>query len=301
MFNILSFSFNQIDIVCFSAIYFLFATFFGKKLFRIFQTKHIEYVYFLICLSAILMCIYFLHSSDMILTVTNNIMLLTVLMIFSVLMLKTINNEESGILLDSDRDDMYLPKPRIDIDSYCKFATQNEYEDVYKPNITTENQCSAGKNEKSGVQLDNLKEQLSFLQQQINEIKDTINELKNSAINNLQTIQQGNSMDDRIIIIADKLHEMETQFTDKQQEIENIKAQLLQQDKQNQNQIIQTEKITNSIIAKIQEPITQQIDDLKSNVDYLKNALQKTVDRIAKVFSLLKVVMKNYNNSNYAQ
>ena len=102
MLNLLGFSFNYIDVVCFVAIYCLLATYFGNKIFYASKMQHIEYTYSVICILAITICANPLSSSPTMLSSINQIMLILMLLTFLFSsMLVSIVNPVVFILLES--------------------------------------------------------------------------------------------------------------------------------------------------------------------------------------------------------
>lgn len=190
---------------------------------------------------------------------------------------------------------------------------RQEYENIYSNNNDlTQASAVAGQDiapssistqhsTKQEERLEHLQQQLLQLQQKFNDMTSKASEFTNATMHNQQSPQQTTMIEDKIIILADKIHDIETQIVAKQQQdIDAIKHQLSQQEGNHANQLLQAEQVANSIITQRQAPLIQQINELKDSVNYLQNALQKTIDRIAKVFSLFKTIIKNYNNQNYA-
>ena len=168
-------------------------------------------------------------------------------------------------------------------------------QDIVPSSISTQHST------KQEERLEHLQQQLSQLQQKFNDMTSKASEFTNATMHNQQSPQQTTMIEDKIIILADKIHDIETQIVAKQQQdIDAIKHQLSQQEDNHANQLLQAEQVANSIITQRQAPLIQQINELKDSVNYLQNALQKTINRIAKVFSLFKTIIKNYNNQNYA-
>ena len=320
MLNFLNFSFNYIDVVCFFAIYFLLATYFGNKIFYASNMKHVEYIYSVICILAITICANPVSSPQIRLTGTNQIMLILMLITFLVLTIKAVlhnlpaiqsnqcNDEYSNIYNKTFR----FPVSRL-ATNHLDRNMEQEYENIYSTTpsnntITTQeaniqdNVCLDKQNNNQATtdtQIDDVKLQLSHLQQQINSIQNK--EQPQQTTNNHEMAQHISIIEGKIVILADKIHNMEKQTIEKQQQdIENIKCQLSQQNNDNKAQLVQVEQIAQSIITKQQTPIVQQLNELRDDIGYLQNALQKTIDRIAKVFALFKRIIKNYNTTNYA-
>ena len=317
MLNFLNFSFNYIDVVCFFAIYFLLATYFGNKLLYSSGMKYVEYIYSIICILAITICANPFSSLHIRLTGTNQIMLILMLITFLVLTIKAVLHSQTAVLFNKCSNEYYniydktfnFPSSRL-----ANRDMEQEYENIYSTTlsnntITTQeaniqdNVCLDKQNNNQATtdtQIDDVKLQLSHLQQQINSIQNEEQQPQQTT-NNHEMAQHISIIEGKIVILADKIHNMEKQTIEKQQQdIENIKFQLSQQNNDSKAQLVQVEQIAQSIITKQQAPIVQQLNELRDDIGYLQNALQNTIDRIAKVFALFKRIIKNYNTTNYA-
>ena len=329
MLNFLNFSFNYIDIVCFFAVYFLLATYFGNKLLYSSGMKYIEYIYSIICILAITICSNPLSSSQTRLTGTNQIMLMLMLITFLILTIKAVFIPQHTRTLNHNNDGLYdnvynktfeIPSPRQATYSFNQ-TTEQTYENIYSATQTenimntdnnvaqhTEQETQQNKENKETTSLDTTQEhkqediraQLYNLQQQANIANSNVDSQQQSTDSGINTNQQINIIEDKIILLADKIHNMEKQIINKQQqEIDDIRNTLSQQGGSNDNQMLQAEQMTETLISKRQEPIMQQLHELTDKVCYLENALQRTVDRIAKVFALFKKIIRNANEPNY--
>ena len=317
MLNFLNFSFNYIDVVCFFAIYFLLTTYFGNKIFYASKMQHIEYTYSVVCILAITICTNPFSSLQIRLTGTNQIMLILMLITFLVLTIKAVLHSQTAVLLNKCSNEYYniydktfnFPSSRL-----ANRDMEQEYENIYSTTLsnntittqeanTQDNVCLDKQNNNQATtdtQIDDVKLQLSHLQQQINSIQNEEQQPQQTT-NNHEMAQHISIIEGKIVILADKIHNMEKQTIEKQQQdIENIKFQLSQQNNDNKAQLVQVEQIAQSIITKQQAPIVQQLNELRDDIGYLQNALQNTIDRIAKVFALFKRIIKNYNTTNYA-
>ena len=321
MLNFLNFSFNYIDVVCFFAIYFLLATYFGNKIFYASKMQHIEYTYSVICILAITICANPFSSLHIRLTGTNQIMLILMLITFLVLTIKAVLHNLPAIQSNQCNDEynnIYNKTFRFPVSrlatNHLDRNMEQEYENIYSTTpsnntITTQetniqdNVCLDKQNNNQATtdtQIDDVKLQLSHLQQQINSIQNEEQQPQQTT-NNHEMAQHISIIEGKIVILADKIHNMEKQTIEKQQQdIENIKCQLSQQNNDSKAQLVQVEQIAQSIITKQQAPIVQQLNELRDDIGYLQNALQNTIDRIAKVFALFKRIIKNYNTTNYA-
>ena len=313
MLNLLGFSFNYIDVVCFVAIYCLLATYFGNKLFYASKMQHIEYTYSVICILAITICANPLSSSPTMLSGINQIMLILMLLTFLTLTIKAVTKKQATTTLRSHSDLSYnniyettfkFPTPRQTITNNS-FEFEQEYENIYSNDKvdehqnTTKDDIVSNCNAQSSISND-MKSQLTNLQQQIEDIKEDRNDVQTDKTNNISTATQINIIEDKIVILADKIHDMEKQIIEKQQqEINDIQNKLSQQAVANNDQSSQTRSMTDAVYLEQQEQMARQLQEFNDRVSYVEDALQKTIDRITKTFALFKRIIKNYNAQNY--
>ena len=320
MLSFLGLDFNYIDVVYFFAIYFLLAIYFCNKMFYVSKIKYVEYIYSVICILAITICTNPFSPLQTKLTSTNQIMLILMLITFLVLIIISVSynqNIASSKQYSNEYNNVYDKtfnfQSSRNTTGHLYQASEQEYENIYSTTlsnntITTQeaniqdNVCLDKQNNNQATtdtQIDDVKLQLSHLQQQINSIQNKEQQPQQTT-NNHEMAQHISIIEGKIVILADKIHNMEKQTIEKQQQdIDSIKHQLSQQNNDNSLQIVQVEQIAQSIIAEQQAPIIQQLNELRDDVNYLQNALQNTIDRIAKIFSLLRRMIKNYNTTNY--
>ena len=251
MLNILGFTFNYVDVVCFFAIYFLLATYFGNKLFYSSKMQSLEYIYAIICILAIIICINPLSTSKTILTSKNQIMLMLMLTTFLALTIQAITAKQQSVVLNVNNDTTCNHTTEATfINTHSRQNTfrfnsieRQEYENIYSNNDdltqtsavagqdTVPSSISTQHSTKQEERLEHLQQQLSQLQQKFNDMTSKASEFTNATMHNQQSPQQITMIEDKIIILADKIHDIETQIVAKQQQdIDAIKHQLSQQE-----------------------------------------------------------------------
>ena len=244
-------------------------------------------------------------------------LILTIKAVFIPQHTRTSNYNNDGLYNNVYNKTFEIPSPRQATYSFNQTMEQT-YENIYSA-TQTENIMNTDNNvaqhtgqekqqNKETTSLDTTQEhkqediraQLYNLQQQANIANSNVDSQQQSTDGGINTNQQINIIEDKIILLADKIHNMEKQMINKQQqEIDDIRNTLSQQGGSNGNQMLQAEQMTETLISKRQEPIMQQLHELTDKVCYLENALQRTVDRIAKVFALFKKIIRNANEPNY--
>ena len=244
-------------------------------------------------------------------------LILTIKAVFIPQHTRTLNYNNNGLYDNVYNKTFEIPSPRQATYSFNQ-TTEQTYENIYSA-TQTENIMNTDNNvaqhtgqetqqNKETTSLDTTQEhkqediraQLYNLQQQVDIANGNVDAKQQATTGNINTNQQINIIEDKIILLADKIHNMEKQMINKQQqEIDDIKNTLSQQGGANNTQMLQVEQITETLITKRQEPIMQQLHELTDKVCYLENALQRTVDRIAKVFALFKKIIRNANEPNY--